>query len=53
MSNFELRVIHDSQKGAKVTYIGYTWKIIDVLPAGTRVLYRPFWKLRKTGVIFT
>lgn len=37
--------------GEKVEYIGYTWKVIDILPHGSRVLHRPWWKLRKTGVV--
>lgn len=40
-----------AKKGDKVTYLGYTWKVIDVLPAGSRVMHRPFWKIRKTGVV--
>lgn len=40
------------QMGQKVHYLGYDWKIIDILPAGTRVLHRPWWKIHKTGVLF-
>lgn len=46
MSNYK-----NAAKGDKVFYIGYWWKCIDVLPAGSRVLHRPFWKIRKTGVV--
>lgn len=43
--------VHDAKVGDKVTYIGYKWKVIEILPHGSRVLYRPWWKLRKTGVL--
>lgn len=44
--------LRKARKGDKVEYIGYTWKVIQVLPAGTRVLHRPLWKIKKTGVVF-
>ena len=43
--------VHDAKVGDKVTYIGYRWKVIEILPFGSRALYRPWWKIRKTGVI--
>lgn len=43
--------ISTAQVGDKVTYIGYKWKVIEVMPHGSRVLYRPWWKIRKTGVV--
>lgn len=48
---FRVDEVSDAQLGDKVTYIGYKWKVIEILPHGSRVLYRPFWKLRKTGVM--
>lgn len=37
--------------GDTVNYIGYKWKVIEVLAQGSRVMHRPWWKLRKIGVV--
>lgn len=47
----DTRQILEAKVGDKVTYFGCTWEVIDILPAGSRVLYRPWYKFRKTGVM--
>jgi hypothetical protein len=48
---FTVNEVCDAVVGQKVTYLGKKWKVIEILPHGSRVLYRPFYKIFRTGVL--